>query len=108
MRCLLALLVPLLLSACGPPAAWVRPGSNLVQVEQDQRECAQLAARQARTEYWWDDSIYSGPPIQGRERDWFARQQQAELDYELHRHGLQDACMRARGYQLEAISPRGG
>jgi hypothetical protein len=108
MRCKLVVLLPLLLVACGAPAAWVRPGANLVQVEEDQRACARLAAQQARSEYWWDDSLYAGAPIHGHERDWFQRQQQAELDYELHRHGLQDACMRARGYQLQTISPRGG
>jgi hypothetical protein len=103
------LLSVLLLAACATPAAWVRPGADSAQVDQDRRDCGRFAAEQAERDSWRYANPFLAPPMfPGHDLDWFEWQQEAQLDYAMHREALQNACMRARGYQLLPLPPRAG
>jgi len=98
-----------LLSACGPPLAWQKPGITMADAQADKQECGGLARDQAFREsffgpypaYRWPGYGYPYYPYgaYGYRRayhDDFMYRGQRESD-------LQDFCMRARGYSLQPV-----
>lgn len=102
--------IALLLTACGPPVAWQKPGVNMAEAEADSRECSLLARNQAFRESFFGGSYAFGHPGYGYQyypsgpygyrrsyyNDPYMYRGQRESD-------LQDFCLRARGYSLQPI-----
>lgn len=108
-----ALLLPLCLAACvTAQTEWVRSDTTMAQRDNDEKECGQIAARQALDESSSSHPLYPpwtgtgfnqgfpGSPFFGGNESpsYFAR---GPRQYE-----LTDYCMRQRGYTLQSITPK--
>ena len=106
MRHIFVLLVTLPVIACSTPTAWQRPDATIVDADRDQRECSRLAARQLQSESWWEDDHTAAGSLDAQRRSSVFDQQQKQLDFKMEQQNLAAACMQARGYQQEPVSPR--
>lgn len=102
-----------LLSACGPPMAWQKPGVTLAEAQADSRDCANLARDQA-----FRESFFGGPYYGGYYGRWPSRLGPYPSPYGHYRHDpfmyrqqreseLQTFCLRSRGYHLAPIPGEG-
>ncbi|MCW0236254.1 MAG: hypothetical protein OJJ21_21835 [Ferrovibrio sp.] len=105
-----ALVLAGLLSACGPPLGWQKPGVTLAEAQTDSRDCANLARDQA-----FRESFFGSPYFYGGYGTWPSRFGPYPGPYGYHGYDsfmwrsqresdLQNFCLRARGYHLAPIA----
>jgi hypothetical protein len=90
----------ILLAGCGPRLAWVKPNATALEIDQDIRECGQLAYREARTDLAFRRLHTDVYPDRFSGRAVTLGTGRLENDYFLRERQLEQFCLRSRGYEL--------
>ncbi|MFN4312097.1 MAG: hypothetical protein ACK4FK_16055 [Ferrovibrio sp.] len=107
------LLLPLLLAACATAQTeWVRSDTPPAQRDRDEKECTEIASRQAFDESMSSKPLY--PPWTGTGFNrgappwspfYRGHESPSYFDRGPRQYELADYCMRQRGYTLQNITP---